>query len=278
MPEGLEEYMFEEDEIENDKAIARTLQIVTDNLGKTSFKDKLKSNSSLFVEMRDNFARKFPHKSEEIENTALGVLPWFHRNHMIGSFGALLRYEGYIPSFKRGGFEDGRANFMEAEIWVPSKGNYCENIISLFPYSHAAVPEFNQLQEEFCDNREVIQAMFGHELGEIVLDDEANLPYIDPIHLLIRSPQAIVYEEEERRQMESRHRKLDYLMVDVGLGDQTKKMFKFYRDKAQDLTQIYESSTDYYVDLEETVKMLDERISKISNYSKSKLDSWLSKT
>ncbi len=261
MSEEIEEYHFEKEEIERAEATAKAYQTIVDYLGKTSFKDKLKKHSSLFADMRKDFAKKFPAKSEVFENTALGVLPWFHRNHMVGSFGSMLDDKGYIPSFKQGGFEDGRANFMEAEIWVPPQSNYCRRIVSLYPYTHLYVKEFNQLQEEFCDDAEVIQAMFGHELGEIVLEDEAKPIVIDSLKLLIGDPlENERIGEEEMRQTESRHGKLDKLLADIGLGEQTKKMLKLYRDKGQSLLPNYKYDYETSEALNKVIKDLTEKI------------------
>jgi ribosomal protein L17 len=260
MSEEIEEYLFEKEQMEKAENTSKALKKITDYLGKTSFINKLKNHSKLFADMRKDFAKRFPAKSEVFENTALGVLPWFHRNHMVGSFGTLLDDKEYIPSFKQGGFEDGRANFMEAEIWVPPQSNYCRRIVSLFPYTHLHITEFNQLQEEFCDDAEVIQAMFGHELGEIVLEDEVKPIQVNPLHLLLNSPEVREYEEEERRQTESRHRKLDKLLADVGLGEQTKKMLKLYRDKGESLLPKYRHDYDTSEILEKVIKDLNEKI------------------
>lgn len=276
MSEEIEEYNFEMEQKEMAENTYQYLKIIADNLGKNSFKDKLKKHSKLFVDMREDFAKRFPSKSEVFENTALGVLPWSHRNCMVGNFGALLDDKKYIPSFKKGGFEDGRANFMEAEVLVPPQSNYCRRIVSLFPYSHSFILEFNQLQEEFCDDAEVVQAMIGHELGEIIFEDEVEPIPFSPLRLLVDDNEADRIRSEEKKQVEARHEKLDKLLVDIGLGEQTKKMLRLYRDKSVNLLPTYEHDYERSKCLGRLVNDLDGNIEKIDKHRKSsQLDLWM---
>jgi hypothetical protein len=279
MSEEIEEYIFEKEQQEGYEGGLKVISAVADNLGKNSFKEKLKSQSKLFVDMRKDFEKRFPAKSEVFENTALGVLPWFHRNHMVGSFGTLLDDKDYIPSFKQGGFEDGRSNFMEAEVLVPPQSNYCRRILSLFPYGHPYITEFNQLQEEFCDDTEVVQAMFGHELGEIVLEDEVKPIPFSPLRLLVDASETDRIRREEEEQAEARHEKLERLLTDIGLGEQTKKMLKLYRDKAEELIPQYQSKHDFEAvsGIQKTVKDLDEKIAKIGKQQQGQLNFWMQK-
>jgi hypothetical protein len=272
--EEVEEYNFEKEEAEKYRNASKFIQAAVDYLGENSFADRLKKHSKLFVDMRKDFAKRFPEWDEVIENTALGVLPWNHRKDMVGNFGTLLDDKQYIPSFKQGGFEDRRANFMEAEILVPPKTSYCMRIITMFPYTHAYVREFNQLQEDFCDNPEVIQAMFGHELGEIVLEGENEPILFSPLKMLVDPSERARIFSEERRQEGLRHKKLDKLLVEVGFGEQTKKMYQLYRDKAESLIPVYRGDHDVSSTLEGTIKELDKKIARIGLQSKNSLDFW----
>jgi hypothetical protein len=276
--ERVEEYNFEMDEAEKYKNNSKVIQAAVDYLGKTSFVEKLKKHSKTFVDMRKEFAKRFPAWGEVIENTALGVLPWNHRNNMMGNFGTLLDDQQYIPSFKQGGYVDERANFMEAQILVPPKTDYCRRIITLFPYTHQQIREFNQLQENFCDNPEVIQAMFGHELGEIVFEDDVKPIEFSPLKMMVDPSEGVRISSEERRQENFRHEKLDKLLVEVGLAEQTKKMYQLYRDKAESLIPAYKDNFDIESALKGTVKKLDNKISKMDVLPKGSLDPWINKS
>ena len=272
--EEMEEYNFANEEAEKYRNSSRFFQAAFDYLGKTSFVDSLRKHSKLFFDMRKDFAKRFPESKEVIENTALGVLPWNHRKDMVGNFGTLLDEKQYIPSFKQGGYEDRRDNFMDAQLLVTPKTSCCMRIITLFPYTHVFVREFNQLQEDFCDDPEVIQAMFGHELGEIVLEGEQEPIPFSPLKMLVDTSERTRIFSEERRQEKSRHEKLDKLLIDVGLGEQTKKMYQLYRSKAESLMPAYRGDYDASTILEKMVKGLDKKIDKIRSRSKNTLDSW----
>jgi len=214
----------------------KKFEVVKKYLDKNSFKEKLKTNSKLFIDMRDDFAKKFPDKRELIENTALGVLPWYHCGRLHGNFGVLLNEGRYLPTFIDGGLTDNRANFMEAELIVPPAGDCCKRIISLFPYTWVVVPELNQLQEEFFDDNETIQAMIGHEFGELVIGNVKPI-LVNPFDYLLNTNRMREVNEEYKKQQQETHKKVDKLMVEMGLGPQTKKMLECYRDKIKTLSQ-----------------------------------------
>lgn len=204
-------------------------------------------------------------KSEIINNTALGVLPWYHRNVMRGEFGSLLTEEAYLPIFRSGGFEDCRTNFMEAEVLVPPSEDYCRQIITLFPYTHRIIPEFNQLQEGFFEDTEIIQAIFGHELGETTIEYGEKYASVSPFDLLLNTPRMRQIEEREEERAKIRHKMLDKVLVEMGLGQQTKKMLELYRDKAESLLPKYKHHPYIGPSLQESIRNLDEDIAELSS-------------
>jgi hypothetical protein len=255
-----EEALYYMDDSERARKQVKKIKLILSNLGKNSFKDKLKSNSKLFSDLRKEFLEKFS-DCKALQNTALGVLPWHHYSHLAGNFGTVLDEEGYLPNFVNGGFTDHRANFMEAELIVPPTEDCCKHIISLFPYTWRIIPEFNKVQEEFFDDTEIIQAMMGHELGEIVLG-EGEAQCVSPFDLLLNTSRMRDVRENYEIQQQNRHVQIDKLMVEMGLGEQTKKMLKVYKSNVEKLLPKY----NYNLDLEEQLKQTIEELNKtISN-------------
>jgi len=249
---------------QSDRAIKeiKKIKLILSNLGKNSFKEKLRSNSKLFNDLREEFSKKFP-DCKALQNTALGVLPWNHYKRLAGNFGTLLDEEGYLPNFVNGGFTDHRDNFMEAELLVPPTEGYCKHIISLFPYTWRIIPEFNQVQEEFFDDAEIIQAMVGHELGEIVLGDTIEAQHVSPFDLLLNTSRMRNVRENYEKQQQNRHVQIDKLMIEMGLGEQTKKMLKVYKSNVETLLPKYQYDFDLEEQLKQTIAELNKTISNL---------------
>jgi len=274
--EEIEEYLFEKDEKEKFENNLRVMNSKVSNLNKSSYVNGLKSHSKLFVEMREDFARRFSEKHDAIMGIALGTLPWFNRKTMNGSFGVLLEEQDYLPNFRMGGFEDNRDNFMDAEIIVPPDNGYCKMIISLFPYTHI-IPEFNQLHEEFFEDYDVMRAMYGHELAEVVFIDNHISHQLSGFDILLNTPRMQMVKGEERNQTIVRHKQIDELLVKVGLGHETKKMITLYRDRAKEALEMYRKDIATHLEqpdfdistlhtLEEYVKSCDEQLDILSKY------------
>jgi hypothetical protein len=286
--EEFEEYKCSRDIKEEAEKSVIVLRAVSNYLGKNSFIEKMKRNDKLFVEMREEFSKRFPEKSYAIENAALGILPWRHRKNMAGNFAILLDRDKYIPTLQQGGFVDCRDNFMEAEIIVPPKTDHCQNIITMYPYTNPFIPEFNQLHEEEFDDPEIMQAMIGHELGEIIMEDEQVPIEVNTLKVMVDPLERRRLAMKEGRLNDERHRKLDKLLIKIGLGEQTRKMLKTYRDKAESLIPVYKnkireeiyaeninmSNSENILTLKDIVKDIDRKIAEIDKHKSSYPDFW----
>jgi len=265
---GSLEYSYQQDEICSAEKKADLFKIKIDNMDKISFKENLRKNKSLFKELRDKFVQRFHERMEDLESTALGILPWYHRRTMIDSFGSLILEPAFLPVFISGGFDDCRDNFMEAEVIVPPKSGYCKYFISMFPYT-SSIQEFNQTQERFFDDDEIIEAMIGHELAEVT---EGIAPVtVSLSDYLSDSREMYRIQQKMKEERQSRHKIIDNIMLDMGLGEPTKKMLRLYKETAERLLPQYNFSFDpdfeFYDTvgdrIKESIKLLDESLSRL---------------